>query len=109
MAQELRAMRAVVIPGVCMNIALGHPYHMNRAPHFVKSMMHGPNIALAHSLPQHVALSVKMVLPFLGLDASVRKFRGDHTLADKVLCDGPVDYTGEGANGFGCSLLAAHF
>ena len=24
---------------------------------------------------------------------------GDHTLADKVLCDGHIDYTGEGANG----------
>eukprot|EP00439_Symbiodinium_sp_Y106_P059470 s1542_g8.t1 len=31
-------------------------------------------------------------------------FMGDHTLADKVLCDGHIDYTGEGANG--CSALA---
>ena len=27
-------------------------------------------------------------------------------MADKVLCDGPVDYTGQGANGFGCRILA---
>mmetsp|Transcript_95084 Transcript_95084/g.132129 ORF Transcript_95084/g.132129 Transcript_95084/m.132129 type:complete len:188 (-) Transcript_95084:47-610(-) len=36
-------------------------------------------------------------------------FMGDHTLADKVLCDGHIDYTGEGANGFGCSMIGSLF
>ena len=28
---------------------------------------------------------------------------GDHTLADQILCDGSVDFTGEGLHGYGCS------
>ncbi|CAE7365376.1 unnamed protein product [Symbiodinium natans] len=42
-------------------------------------------------------------------DARLRilHFMGDHALADNVLCDGPVDYTGEGPKGFGCSVLGS--
>lgn len=43
----------------------------------------------------------------LGLDdprLEILHFMGDHTLADQVLCDRPVDFTGEDANGYGCSV-----
>ncbi|CAJ1425193.1 unnamed protein product [Effrenium voratum] len=34
----------------------------------------------------------------------VLHFMGDHTMADKVLCDGPKDLTGDGPKGYGCSV-----
>ncbi|CAJ1382081.1 unnamed protein product [Effrenium voratum] len=37
----------------------------------------------------------------------VLHFMGDHTLADKVLCDGPRDLTGEGPKGYGCSVAGS--
>jgi len=42
----------------------------------------------------------------LGLDdprLEILHFMGDHTLADQILCDGSVDFTGEGLHGYGCS------
>jgi len=36
-------------------------------------------------------------------------FMGDHTSADKVLCEATIDYTGEGASGYGCSTLGSLF